>query len=152
MKQPDATITTRTLMRRLLKTSTFDRFRARYQDDMNAPTLSSYLKRLCEERGETHESVIKRASLDRVYGHQIFSGLRLPARDKVLQLAFGFGMDVEEAQALLKVAQQSALYPRIERDAAISFCLHKRMSFTEAQIMLSELQLPLMGRERGHEQ
>lgn len=144
-------ITTRTLMQRLFRTSTFTRFKSHYACELQAPTLSQYVTALCENLRQTHEEIIMRAGLDRVYGHQIFSGLRLPSRDKVIQLAFGFGMDDEEAQSLLKIARKSALYPRIERDAALLFCLHKRMRFSDAQDMLSELGLPLMGKELRHD-
>lgn len=141
-------VTTRTLMQRLFRTSAFAHYKSHYDGELKAPTLSQYVTELCKKRGQTHEEIIRRAGLDRVYGHQIFSGLRMPTRDKVIQLAFGFGMDDEEAQALLKIARKSALYPRIERDAALLFCLHKRMSFWDAQDMLSELELPMMGKEQ----
>ena len=144
-------ITTRTLMARLFRTSTFQRFAARYGDELQQPTLSQYITRLCEQRSTVREQVIRRAGLDRVYGHQIFSGMRQPARDKVIQLAFGFDMDVEEAQTLLRAARQSTLYPRIERDAAILFCLNKHMSIDETQLLLAELSLPLLGKEPARE-
>lgn len=151
MKNSDAAITTQTLMKRLIQTVDFEQFKTQYYDAFNVLTLSEYLKRLCEERGIAHEQIIKRACLDRTYGHQIFCGLRQPTRDKVIQLAFGFGMSLEETQALLKIAHHSALYPRIERDAAISFCLHKKMSFLQTQLLLDELHLSQIGKEQNRE-
>ena len=148
---PIKEITTHTLMQRLFRTSTFAGFKSEYDGELQAPMLSQYVTALCEKRGQTHEEIIRAAGLDRVYGHQIFSGLRFPTRDKVIQLAFGFGMDDEEAQELLKAARKSLLYPRIERDAALLFCLHKRMSFVDAQMLLSELGLPVMGKEQQHD-
>ena len=144
-------ITTKSLMARLFRTSTFQRFAERYKGELQQPTLPEYIARLCERRGMVREQVIKRAGLDRVYGHQIFSGIRQPARDKVIQLAFGFDMSVEEAQTLLKAARQSTLYPRIERDAAILFCLNKHRSIDETQLLLAELNLPLLGKESARE-
>lgn len=119
--------------------------------ELTSPELCDYITALCEKRGEPHERVVKRAGLDRVYGHQIFCGLRQPTRDKVIQLAFGFQMHAEEAQALLKIAHKSALYPRVERDAAILFCLHRGMSIIDTQEMLSELNLPTLGGNSNRE-
>ena len=151
MNQKSNTITTGTLLRRLFRTSSFERFKANYASELTSPELCDYITALCEERDEPHERIVKRAGLDRVYGHQIFCGLRQPTRDKVIQLAFGFEMNVEDAQALLKIAHKSALYPRVERDAAILFCLHRGMNMIEAQEMLAELGLPTIGGNSNRE-
>lgn len=145
MEQLNKRITTNTLLRRLFRTSSFDRFKAHYQSELVSPELCDYISALCEKRDEPHERIIKRAGLDRVYGHQIFCGLRQPTRDKVIQLAFGFEMSAEEAQTLIKVARKSPLYPRVERDAAILFCLNRGMNIIETQEMLAELGLPTIG-------
>ena len=151
MEQQNKRITTNTLLRRLFRTSSFDRFKANYANELTTPEISDYITALSTERGEPHERVVKRAGLDRVYGHQIFCGFRQPTRDKVIQLAFGFEMSVDEAQALLKIAHKSALYPRVERDAAILFCLHRGMRIMQAQEMLAELNLPMLGGNSNRE-
>lgn len=144
-------ITTGTLLRRLFRTSSFDKFKENYASELKTPELSDYISALCAERGEKHERIIKRAGLDRVYGHQIFCGIKHPTRDKVIQLAFGFEMNDKQAQDLLKIARKSPLYPRAERDAAILYCLHNKVSFVETQLMLAELRLPILGGETGRE-
>ena len=95
--------------------------------------------------------MIRTSGIDRTYGHQLFSGLRQPSRDKVIQLAFGFSMSVDEAQELLKIAGKSPLYPKLRRDAAIMYCLNNGISFCDAQAVLQELSLPLIGREGRYE-
>ena len=86
---------------------------------MEVPALTEYLRQLCEARGLVPERVIRAASIDRTYGHQIFNGTRRPSRDKVLQLAFGLGAEVEETQRLLRLADRSPLYPKLRRDAIV---------------------------------
>ncbi|MCM1309232.1 MAG: XRE family transcriptional regulator, partial [Butyrivibrio sp.] len=103
------------------------------------------LKRLCSEKHTVAERVINAADIDRTYGHQIFNGTRNPSRDKVIQLAFGFGLNVEETQGLLRAAGKSALYPRIKRDAAIIFAISKKMPLTETQIFLTSLDIAIIG-------
>ena len=77
------------------------------------------LAELCRTHGLRPVEVIRRAGLDRTYGHQLFNGTRKPSRDKLMQLAFGLGLTVEETQSLLKEARKSLLYSKILRDAAI---------------------------------
>ena len=145
----EESVSTSALLRRLFRTSSFEQYREKNAGAMNLPSFHEYISELCIQRGEARERVIKRAQLDRVYGHQIFSGRYLPSRDKVIQLAFGFGFHEAEAQALLKIARKPELYPRVERDAAILYCLHNGKSLIEAQIMLSELGLILLGGDRN---
>ena len=82
-------ITTDELLARLFKSTNLKDFLG---DGVipQPPLFHEYLRQLCRDRGEIAERVIKRAGIDRTYGHQLFSGRRKPSRDKVIQLAFGF--------------------------------------------------------------
>lgn len=138
-------IRTSTLFRLLFKTSSMEHFIKKYPGEMQMPSFSEYIKGLCKGQGEVPEHIIKRANIERSFGHQLFRGSRRPSRDTVLQLAFGFNADVEKAQELLKFAGMSALYPRVKRDAAIIYCLHNRFNIMETQRVLHEMELPLIG-------
>lgn len=142
-------VSTSTLLRRLFRTSSFEQYREKNIEAMSLPAFHEYITELCVQKGEVRERVIKRAQLDRVYGHQIFTGRYLPSRDKVIQLAFGFGLDEAGTQTLLKLARKPELYSKVERDAAILYCLHNHKSLIETQIMLSELGLILLGGDRN---
>ena len=109
------------------------------------PQFQEYITELCRRRNEAPERVIGRANIENSFGHQIFSGRRKPSRDTVIQLAFGFEADVDTAQALLKYAGKSQLYPRVKRDAAIIYCLHNHISLIKTQMILHDLALPLIG-------
>lgn len=139
---------TNTLLDGIFKASTLDNFIQEHEDALRVPTLSAYLGALCRGKGMLRAEVVRRAGIDRSFGFQIFQGTRNPSRDKVIQLAVGFGLDYEQAQALLKAAQKSALYPRIKRDAAIIYCLNKHLSFTDTQAVLSDLQATVLGQQR----
>ncbi|MBN1265003.1 MAG: hypothetical protein JXA25_05890 [Anaerolineales bacterium] len=90
--------------------------------------------------------MISRSAIDRTYGHQLFNGRRNPSRDKVIQLAFGLKLDLDETQSLLQAAQKSALYPKVKRDAAIIFCLHHEKDIFETQEVLKVLGLTMLGK------
>ena len=91
------------------------------------------------------EHLIRRANLEKSFGHQLFSGKRKPSRDTVIQLAFAMRASVAQAQEMLKVARKSVLYPRIKRDTVIIYCLHNRVSLLDTEIILENLGLPILG-------
>jgi hypothetical protein len=143
----DETTRTSTLLRQLFKTPDLDTFFDQYESTMQLPEFSSYLSGLCKERQLRKESVIRRACIERTYGYQLFNGTRKPSRDKVLQLALGLRLDIEQTQKLLRIAGKSPLYPRLKRDAAVIYCVTRKFSVMEAQSLLHELGLRMLGDE-----
>lgn len=139
MKSHD--MNTKDLMKELC-TDTLDVF---MKKDVTLPPFHDYLSQMCIDRGETREHVIKRAGINRTYGHQLFNGTRIPSRDKVIQFAFGFGLDIEKTQMLLKSAQESPLTPRVKRDAAIIYCVMHRLGIKDAQKLLADFDLVALG-------
>ncbi|MEA4896178.1 MAG: hypothetical protein VB064_13110 [Oscillospiraceae bacterium] len=144
-------VRTSALFRMLFKTSDIKEFMENNADQLCLPSFSEYITGLCADNGDVPERVIKRANIERSFGHQLFKGTKNPSRDTVLQLAFGFEADVDTAQELLKYAGMSSLYPRVKRDAAIIYCLHKRFSIVEAQNVLHDMKLPLIGGGKQNE-
>ncbi|OPY62228.1 MAG: hypothetical protein A4E56_01485 [Pelotomaculum sp. PtaU1.Bin065] len=136
---------TSVLMSRLIKATNIKRFIDKHASCMKVEPFYEYIRQKCNEIGIVPEQVIKRSDIERTYGHQLFRGLRTPSRDKVIQLAFGFEFGVEETQKLLKIARKSILYPKIKRDAAILFCINRGMSISDAQAVLEELGISLLG-------
>lgn len=145
MSQEKKKASTSTLWTRLFKAPSLKTYLNESKDDLGILAFAEYITVLCVGRGEAAERVIKRAGLERSFGHQLFRGARKPSRDTVLQLAFGFETDVEGAQALLRHAGHSGLYPRIQRDATISYCLENKYNLMETQHTLLELSLPTIG-------
>jgi len=119
----------------------------RNASDMEIPEFHGYITNLCRTTRQVPEQVIKRAGIERTYGHQLFNGTRKPSRDKVIQLAFGLMLDVDGAQKLLQIAQKSPLYPKIKRDAAILYCINSQKNILETQSVLHNLGLTLLGGE-----
>lgn len=141
---------TSTLLRRLFKAPNLEEFMENNTDEITLPQFHEYISGLCKAGGQVPEHIIRHASIDRTYGHQLFNGTRKPSRDKVIQLAFGFGLTVDGTQKLLQIAQKNALYPRIRRDAAILYCLNNHMSILDTQSVLQGLGLTLLGGEERY--
>ena len=114
------------------------------KDTFEERSISEYLRRLCEEQGIVPEQVIKKAQIDRTYGHQLFNGTRNPSRDKLIQLSRGFELSLEETQTLLKKAGKSMLYPKIKRDAACIYGISHGMNVMELQELLLSVDVPLL--------
>lgn len=144
------TIQTSTLLKRLFRTRNLHSFLAQNGAYLQTLDFAAYLTQLCTERGLVPERVIKQAQIERTYGHQLFNGTRKPSRDKVLQLAFGFGLTVEETQKLLQIACKGALYPRIKRDAVVLHCLARQKNLFETQDALAAFGLTLLGGDWKH--
>lgn len=149
--EDDKRLSTEELLRLLFMESSLENLLRRSETSVLTPAFSDYICALCAERGETHERVIKRANIEKSYGHQMFGGRRNPSRDMVLRLAFGFELDYEGAQKLLKTARKSMLYPRVKRDLIVIYCLHHHYSVVECELLLEQYKLPLLGEGNRNE-
>ena len=138
-------ISTDALMRLLLADQSLDHFLKHDASAFLTPSFSAYLTAWCRDHDMVPAQLIKSANLEASFGHQLFSGRRNPSRDTVLQLAFAMGAGIVQTQEMLKITRKSMLYPRIKRDAAILYCLHHHLSLIETDIILQDLELPLLG-------
>lgn len=123
----------------------FKSFYNENKEYMISETLADLLARLMEQKGLKKSAVIKRAELAEVYAYQIFSGLRVPERKKLLCLALGMGLDLEEVQTLLKCAGYSPLYVKLPFDSIILFAVCKGLSVVETNEILFEYGLETLG-------
>ena len=138
-------VSTNSLLNKLTKGKNINTVLDKHETDFFECTISEYLMKLCEERDTVPERVVNKAQIERTYGHQIFNGTRTPSRDKLIQIAFGFGLSLDETQRLLNVAGKSALYPKIKRDAIIIYAISHEMGVMEAQDVLCANELPMLG-------
>lgn len=108
-------------------------------DELQNKTVPELLADLLERKQLT-----RAAGLARTYGYQLFDGTYTPTRDKLIQLAFGFQLTVEETQALLKAAGYAVLYPRNARDVVIIECLYQRCGIIACNTKLEAQNQPLL--------
>ena len=107
--------------------------------------FEAYIDQLCTQAGKKRWQVIHRAWIDRTYGYQLFNGTRKPSRDKAIQLAIGFELNVDQTQELLRAAEKNTLEPRKKRDAAVLFCLAREMDVENTQKLLERHELEPLG-------
>lgn len=112
------------------------KFAEENKDELDAVTLSEQLDDFLREYKKSKSDIIRDAGIDTTYGYQIFDGKKKPRRDKLLQLAFGFPLTVEQTNVLLRAGGMSDLYVRSKRDAICMYCLQQRMMVNECNDML----------------
>lgn len=123
----------------------FKTFYRENQDHMISDSLARLLQKLLDAKELKKAQVIKKAELSEVYGYQIFSGLRVPERKKLLCLAVGMELNIEEAQQLLKCAGYSQLYVKLPFDSVILYGLCKGLSVLQINELLYEYDLETLG-------
>lgn len=116
----------------------FNTFYETNEAHMVSGDLSDYLEDLMREKGLKKSAVIRASELSEVYAYQIFSGLRTPERKKLLALAVGMGLTLDEVQKLLKCASYAPLYPKIPFDSVVIYGICKRMTVVEINRLLFE--------------
>ncbi|MDO4301091.1 MAG: XRE family transcriptional regulator [Clostridia bacterium] len=110
------------------------------KDDIIDLSLSDYLEDMLKKYNISKNTAINNSAINQIYGYQIFDGKKKsPSRDKLIQLIFGLGLNVADAQRLLKIAGVNELYPRIKRDSVIIFALNKKINITQCDELLFEL-------------
>ena len=125
--------------------SDFKTFYRENKEYMVSGSLSELLNQLLEQKGLKKAEVIRAAELSEVYAYQIFSGIRVPERKKLLCLAVGMGLNIEEVQQLLKCAGYSQLYVKLPFDSILLYGLCKQLSVVEINELLYEYNLETLG-------
>ena len=123
----------------------FRTFYSENKDYMVSADLSQLLEALLAQKGLKKSQVIKNAELSEVYGYQIFSGLRVPERKKLLCLTISMGLNIDEVQQLLKCAGYSQLYVKKPFDSVVLYGLCKGLSVVEINELLYKFDLETLG-------
>ena len=116
----------------------FQTFYNENKEYMISADLVQLLAELLHSKGLRKSQVIKNSELSEVYSYQIFSGLRMPERKKLLCLAVGMGLNIDEAQQLLKCAGYPQLYVKRPFDSVVLYGLCKKLSVPQINELLYE--------------
>lgn len=121
----------------------------RYYDENRAclitGSLSSVLAEWMDEKKLKKADVIRRSDLNEMYAYQIFQGKRIPDRKKLLCLAFGMNLTLEETQKLLKAAGYAPLYVKLPFDCIVIYGLVKGFTVLKTNELLFEYGLETLG-------
>lgn len=123
----------------------FQTFYSENKEYMVSADLAQLLAELLERKGLKKAQVIKNAEFSEVYGYQIFSGLRVPERKKLLCLAVSMKLNIDEVQQLLKCSGYPPLYVKKPFDSVVLYGLCKGLSVVEINELLYKYELETLG-------
>lgn len=112
-------IPTSELMEKLLKANNISDYIKENEDFFIDLTISDFLNEYAKAKKLTKSKVIKDAQINEIYGYQIFSGSRIPSRNKLLALCIAMEMSLYEVQLTLKTSGFATLYPKNKWDSIV---------------------------------
>lgn len=124
------------LMEQLTGTDSLERYLKENKPYFVDLSLAELLNKKLKEHGKEKSAVIKAAEINEIYAYQIFSGKRIPSRDKLLCLLFGLELSVPEVQEFLKMTGHAPLYPKNVRDTIILSGLQNRLTVVQVNELL----------------
>ena len=128
---------TKELMEILDKTP--ETFRSQIDNKDSEPVFKDYLTQLMKNKEIGGSALMKNTLISKTYYYQLQSGERLPGRNTAIRIALALSLSVDETQRLLTLAEKNILYPKIRRDAAILWCIKKKMSLDETENYLMQI-------------
>lgn len=115
----------------LMSAASIDSYIKKNQTFFFAQSISELLLELYRKSAISKAALARKSGMSEVYLHQIFAGRRTPSRDRLLCLCIGLGAALEETQRILMQASYAQLYPKIKRDAIISYGIVHGMPLQE---------------------
>ena len=123
-------------------------FKTFYDENKNYmvnKSLAQLLEQLLQETGMTKAKAIKIAEMSEMYGYHIFAGTRIPERGKVLALAIGMGLNIDQVQQLLKAAGYTTLYAKRPFDSIVLYGIVKKLTVPQINELLYDYGMETLG-------
>lgn len=133
------------IVKQLQLSPDFQSFYQENRDYMVDKSLAQLLEQLLQQTGVSKAKAIKNAEMSEIYGYHIFAGSRIPERGKVLALAIGMGLKLEQVQQLLKAAGYSPLYVKRPFDSVVLYGIIKKMSVAQINELLYDYGMETLG-------
>lgn len=107
-------------------------------------SVSDYFLYIISSKKLSKSKIIEDSNLQRNYGYQILSGMRIPGRDKILMLCLAMDMNLEETNRALTLAKEGRLYAKDKRDSVLIYSINNQLSVTDTNDLLYEMQQQLL--------
>lgn len=133
------------LLEELKNCSDFKSFHHENEEVLGQEKISEYLQKIIEEKKLKKADIIRRAQMSEVYAYQIMDGRRSPDRSKILCLAFGMALTLDEVQKMLKATGYRPLYAKDPSDCILIYAFWKGLDIIETNAMLEEYGEEMIG-------
>ncbi|MFV0393830.1 MAG: hypothetical protein ACK5LC_05490 [Coprobacillaceae bacterium] len=106
--------------------------------EVRYPNVGVFFETKIEELNLKKSEIIMNSHLDRTYAYQIFNSTRTGSRDKLLALCLAMHLSLEDTNRALTLNGDNILYAKNIRDAILIYCVNKRLSLYECNILLEQ--------------
>lgn len=128
----------------LSQTANYDEFIHENQEIIEGIHPGLYLSNLIEQSQFKKSKVLSYLNINTGYAYEILRQEKMPDRDKMIQFAFALSLNIDDTQEMLKKCGYAKLYVKNPRDAIIYYCITRRHSLIDANIMLSKKEHDLL--------
>lgn len=137
---------TEKLLEELKSYADFGEFYRENRELVASVTLSDFLNELIEKKHLNKADIVANSEMSEVYVYQIISGIKPnPKRKKLLCIAFGMNLTLDETQLLLKKTGYAPLYAKNPFDAVIIYGLSKGLGIVDVNNLLFEYDQETLG-------
>ncbi len=133
------------MLKELEACSDFKEFFNENSDSIVKKKLCENLKELLKKYNIKKSVAVKNSEINEIYAYQIFAGSRLPDRSKLLCIAIGMNLPLEEVQLLLRSSGYAPLYIKDPFDCIIAFGIHKNHKLIQINSLLYEYGFNTLG-------
>ena len=124
------------LQSELKQAKSLEQFIQENESDLKAKSIPEYLNDMLIKYDMEKSDVVRRSGLSGTYAYQIFDGKKSAGRDKLIQLAFGFPLNLEDTQKLLRFGGYNELYVKKKREAFVMYALEKGYDINQVNDLL----------------
>lgn len=125
--------------------SDFRDFLSSNEENVITTELHENLERLLKKYNIKKSEAVKASELNEIYAYQIFAGSRRPDRTKLLCIAIGMGLPLEEVNGLLKSSGYASLYVKNPFDCIVAFGIFKKYDLIKINGMLYDYGFDTLG-------
>ncbi|MBQ9742775.1 MAG: hypothetical protein IJV88_03765 [Ruminococcus sp.] len=125
-----------------------ENFRTFYSENkeyMVSDSLSDLLAQILCESNLKKSQVIRDSELSEVYAYQIFSGVRVPERKKLLSLCIGMRLNLQQVQTLLRSAGYPQLYVKLPFDSIVIYGVCNNLTVPQINELLYDYGFETLG-------
>ena len=124
------------LQSELKQAKSLEQFIQENEQNLKAKSIPEYLNDMLIKYDMEKSDVVRRSGLSGTYAYQIFDGKKSAGRDKLIKLAFGFPLSLEETQRLLRFGGHNELYVKKKREAFVMYALEKEYNIDQLNELL----------------
>lgn len=126
------------LIHSLKKAANFKVVLNEQQEYLIAEDIKTHLNECLILKNKSKAAVLRRAEITEATGYQYFDGKRKPSREKMIALAIGMELTLDETDLLMKKTGYAKLYPKHQWDAAIIYGITHHLSIQQLDELLFE--------------